>query len=134
MLELPAIILTCVSIFGYVNHRYLKLPITVGLVLMALISAIIVLGVDYVVPQLGVASTVQRWLDEIDFNRTLMHGMLSFLLFAGALHVDLKNLIESKIHVGTLATLGVMLSTTTIGSGFYFLCLLCLVVWIKMLL
>ena len=124
MLELPAIILTCVSIFGYVNHRYLKLPITVGLVLMALISAIIVLGLDYIVPQLGVASTVQNWLDEIDFNRTLMHGMLSFLLFAGALHVNLNDLIESKIHVGTLATLGVMLSAATIGSGFYFLCLL----------
>ncbi len=124
MLELPAIILTCVSIFGYVNHRYLKLPITIGLVLMALISAVIVLGVDYIVPQVGVTSTVQGWLDAIDFNRTLMHGMLSFLLFAGALHVNLNDLIESKIHVGTLATLGVMLSTTTIGSGFYFLCLL----------
>ena len=118
MLELPAIILTCVSIFGYLNHRYLKLPITVALVLMALISAVIVLVVDYILPQLGVTSTVQGWLDEIDFNRTLMHGMLSFLLFAGALHVNLNDLIESKIHVGTLATLGVILSTTIIGSGF----------------
>lgn len=122
MLELPAIILTCVSIFGFINHRYLKLPITVGLVLMALISAFIVLGIDSLAPTIGVSATVQHWLDEIDFNRTLMHGMLSFLLFAGALHVDLKNLIESKIHVGTLATVGVILSTIVNGSGFYFLC------------
>ena len=122
MLELPAIILTCVSIFGFINHRYLKLPITVGLVLMALISALIVLGIDSIAPVLGVSETVQNWLDEIDFNRTLMHGMLSFLLFAGALHVDLETLIESKIRVGTLATIGVILSTIINGSGFYFLC------------
>tara|TARA_B100000315_G_scaffold249032_1_gene279666 strand:+ start:1535 stop:2794 length:1260 start_codon:yes stop_codon:yes gene_type:complete len=122
MLELPAIILTCVSIFGFINHRYLKLPITVGLVLMALISALIVLGIDSIAPVLGVSETVQIWLDEIDFNRTLMHGMLSFLLFAGALHVDLETLIESKIRVGTLATIGVILSTIINGSGFYFLC------------
>ena len=122
MLELPAIILTCVSIFGFINHRYLKLPITVGLVLIALISALIVLGIDSIVPALGVSETVQYWLDEIDFNRTLMHGMLSFLLFAGALHVDLETLIESKIRVGALATIGVILSTIINGSGFYFLC------------
>ena len=64
MLELPAIILTCVSIFGFINHRYLKLPITVGLVLMALISALIVLGIDSIAPVLGVSETVQHWLDE----------------------------------------------------------------------
>ncbi|PPR18643.1 MAG: Na(+)/H(+) antiporter NhaP [Alphaproteobacteria bacterium MarineAlpha9_Bin7] len=122
MLELPAIILTCVSIFGFINHRYLKLPITVGLVLIALISALIVLGIDSIAPVLGVSETVQNWLDEIDFNRTLMHGMLSFLLFAGALHVDLETLIEAKIRVATLATIGVILSTIINGSGFYFLC------------
>ena len=122
MLELPAIILTCVSIFGFINHRYLKLPITVGLVLIALISALMVLGIDLIAPALGVSETVQNWLDEIDFNRTLMHGMLSFLLFAGALHVDLETLIQSKIRVGTLATIGVILSTIINGSGFYFLC------------
>lgn len=122
MLELPAIILTCVSIFGFINHRYLKLPITVGLVLIALVSALIVLGIDSIAPALGVSETVQNWLDEIDFNRTLMHGMLSFLLFAGALHVDLETLIEAKIRVATLATIGVILSTIINGSGFYFLC------------
>ena len=122
MLELPAIILTCVSIFGFINHRYLKLPITVGLVLIALVSALIVLGLDSIAPALGVSETVQNWLDEIDFNRTLMHGMLSFLLFAGALHVDLETLIEAKIRVATLATIGVILSTIINGSGFYFLC------------
>lgn len=122
MLELPAIILTCVSIFGFINYRYLKLPITVGLVLMALISAVLLLGVDSLVPDWGVSQTVQHWLDEIDFNRTLMHGMLSFLLFAGALHVDLNSLLESKVRVGTLATVGVILSTFINGVGFYFLC------------
>lgn len=122
MLELPAIILTCVSVFGFLNHRYLKLPITVGLVLMAIITALIVVGLNFLIPTWGVSGTVQHWLNEIDFNRTLMHGMLSFLLFAGALHVDLGSLLESKIRVGVLATVGVLLSTFVNGVGFYLLC------------
>ena len=96
MLELPAIILVLVSIFGFVNHKYLKLPLTVGLVLIALISGLGVLLIEAVVPSLQMSETIKNWLDAIDFNRTLMNGMLSFLLFAGALHVDLNNLMKAK--------------------------------------
>ena len=90
MLELPAIILVFVSIFGFLNHKFLKLPLTVGLVLIALISGIGVLIIDSILPFLDISSTLRVLLNEIDFNRTLMNGMLSFLLFAGALHVDLS--------------------------------------------
>ena len=90
MLELPAIILVFVSIFGFLNHKFLKLPLTVGLVLIALIAGIGVLIIDSILPFLDISSTLRVWLNEIDFNRTLMNGMLSFLLFAGALHVDLS--------------------------------------------
>ena len=96
MLELPAIILVFVSIFGFLNHKYLKLPLTVGLVLIALISGLGVLLIEAVVPSLKMSDTIKNWLDAIDFNRTLMNGMLSFLLFAGALHVDLNNLMKAK--------------------------------------
>ena len=70
MLELPAIILVCVSIFGYINHKYLQLPLTVGLVLIALISGLGVLMIDSVLPFLNISSTLRVWLGEIDFNRT----------------------------------------------------------------
>lgn len=123
MLELPAIILVCVSIFGYINHKYLQLPLTVGLVLIALISGLGVLMIDSVLPFLNISSTLRVWLGEIDFNRTLMNGMLSFLLFAGALHVDLSGLMKSKLHVSILATFGVMLSTFINGTCFYYISL-----------
>ena len=121
MLEVPAILLTCVGIFGYINHRFLKLPLTVGLVLIALSSALLIILFDQMFPDTGLKLSLKAWLESIDFNRTLMHGMLSFLLFAGALHVNLQDLIESKIHVATLASLGVAISTLINGFGFYFL-------------
>jgi len=121
MLEIPAIILTCVGLFGYINYRYLKLPLTVGLVLIALSSALIAIFFDSLMPESGISDFVKTWLKNIDFNRTLMHGMLSFLLFAGALHVNLEDLIESKLHVSILASVGVIISTLINGCGFYFL-------------
>ena len=66
------------------------------------------------------------WLDEIDFNRTLMTGMLSFLLFAGALHVDLNGLVKAKMHVTLLAIYGLLcimcnfLSAISARQGLFF--------------
>ena len=120
MLEFPALILVCVSIFGFLNHRYLKLPLTVGLVIIALFTGLAVMFLDVILPSLGVSQTLKNWLDQIDFNRTLMNGMLSFLLFAGALHVDLNSLMKAKIHVSVLATAGVMISTLINGTCFYY--------------
>ncbi len=120
MLEFPALILVCVSIFGFLNHRYLKLPLTVGLVIIALFTGLAVMFLDVILPSLGVSQTLKTWLDQIDFNRTLMNGMLSFLLFAGALHVDLNSLMKAKIHVSVLATAGVMISTLINGTCFYY--------------
>ena len=66
-------------------------------------------------PQLKLATAAAAFLNEIDFNETLMHGMLSFLLFAGALHVDLQGLLANKWTIGILATIGVLLSTAIVG-------------------
>jgi len=120
VLEFPALILVCVSIFGFLNHRYLKLPLTVGLVIIALVTGLGVMFLDIILPSVGVSETLKTWLNEIDFNTTLMNGMLSFLLFAGALHVDLNSLMKAKIHVSVLATVGVMISTLINGTCFYY--------------
>ena len=69
MLEVPSVLLTCVAIFGYVNYRYLKLPLTVGLVLIALISAILVMFIDGFSPEIGILNILRQWLKDIDFNR-----------------------------------------------------------------
>ena len=120
MLELPAIILVCVTIFGYLNYRFLRLPLTVGLVLIALIFGVGGLAADHLFTGLGVSERINDLLNEIDFNKTLMHGMLSFLLFAGALHVDLNGLMKAKLHVSLLATAGVLISTFINGLCFHF--------------
>ncbi len=120
MLEFPALILVCVTIFGFLNHKYLQLPLTVGLVIIALASSFLVIILDLIFPFLAISEILRGWLAEIDFNRTLMNGMLSFLLFAGALHVDLSSLMKAKVHVTILATFGVLLSTFINGTCFYY--------------
>ena len=64
MLEVPAILLTCVAIFGYVNGRYLKLPLTVGLVLIALISAMLVASIDNFAPDAGITNKLKELINE----------------------------------------------------------------------
>ena len=70
---------------------------------------------------MAISHALNSWLEKIDFNRTLMNGMLSFLLFAGALHVDLAGLMKAKFQVSLLATVGVLMSTFINGTCFYFI-------------
>jgi len=112
-------ILLCLSaVFGYVNHRFLKLPLTIGLMASALVMSLAVVVVGKVVG--GVEEQVRQFMGGIDFDEAVLHGMLSCLLFAGALHVNLSELLDQKWVVGTLATVGVVLSTFITGLlGYY---------------
>lgn len=122
--DLAAILLTVAAISGYLNHRLLKLPPTAGILAVALTSSLIVMGADAVFPGLHVHATIAQFLERIDFNQTLMRGMLSFLLFAGALHLDLEGLLADRWTIGILATVGVLISTAIIG------CLMWWVFWV----
>jgi CPA1 family monovalent cation:H+ antiporter len=108
-----AILVTLAAVFSYVNHRYIRLPNTIGLMLISLLVSLglIVLGSL----GLGLEEDARRLLENIDFDETLLHGMLSFLLFAGALHVNLGDLARQKWIIGTLATFGVVGSTFITG-------------------
>ena len=117
LFDVIAILVVLAALFAYVNHRLLKLPTTIGLMVMALALALAVLAVEAAWPSLEVAGTVRRLLeDHIDFNEALMHGMLGFLLFAGALHVDLGDLARQKRIIAILATVGVIGSTFLVGT------------------
>jgi CPA1 family monovalent cation:H+ antiporter len=108
-----AILVTLTAVFSYVNHRYIRLPNTIGLML---ISLLVSLGLIALGPLgLGLEEDARHLLENIDFDETLLHGMLSFLLFAGALHVNLGDLAKQKWFIGTLATFGVVGSTFIIG-------------------
>ncbi len=120
LLDIAALVLTLAAVFGYINHRWMRLPQSIGLVIIALLASLGVILLDILVPALGFQEAVRRTLERIDFQEALMKGMLSFLLFAGALHVDLGNLFNRKWAIGTMATAGVLLSTAIVGFTIYF--------------
>jgi CPA1 family monovalent cation:H+ antiporter len=108
LFDVLAILVTLAAAFSYVNHRYIRLPNTIGLML---ISLLVSLGLIALGPLgLGLEADARQFLENIDFDETLLHGMLSFLLFAGALHVNLGDLAKQKWLIGTLATFGVVCS------------------------
>ena len=120
ILNLVALLFTLAAAFGYVNHRWLKLPHTIGLVVVALSASLVVLAIDAVFPALEFRSVVREMLSRINFYDVLMKGMLSFLLFAGALHVDLDDLYKVKAPISMLATIGILLSTVLVGGMMFF--------------
>jgi len=117
VLDVAALLVTLTAIFSYLNHRFVRLPTTIGVMLIALALSLGLLAI-------GEAGTpVKAWavraVASIDFSEALMHGMLSFLLFAGALHVDLEELASQKWTIGVLATLGVVTSTLLVGVSIH---------------
>jgi len=118
-LDIPAILLILATIFGAINYKFVKLPHTIGLMIVALVASLSLIALDLTFPSLGMSILVNEFLGNIDFNVTLMQGMLSFLLFAGALHVDLDQLLENKWTILTFASIGVLVSSFVIGGGFW---------------
>ena len=115
LLQITAVLITLTAVFSFLNHVYLKLPATIGVmaISMALSLMLLILG------SMGFPLLLEQektFLAGIDFSATLLHGMLSFLLFAGALHVDLNRLSEMKWIIASLATIGVLLSTLIVAS------------------
>ena len=118
-LDIPAILLVLATLFGTLNYWFIKLPHTIGLMIVALVASLSVVALDLIFPSLGMSTLVYEFLENIDFNVTLMQGMLSFLLFAGSLHVDLDQLLKNKWTILAFASVGVVLSSVVIGGGFW---------------
>lgn len=113
LMDTVAILVCSSAVFSYLNHRYLRFPLTIGLMAIALVVSLVLL----LLGKAGLAfeQDAERFVQSIDFDQTLLRGMLSFLLFAGALHVNLDELLEDKWFIGTLATAGVLVSTMIVG-------------------
>jgi len=114
LFTLLAILLTLSALFSYLNARFLRLPTTIGAMLIALILSLGLL----VIGRFGIPLEEQaaQLVRSTHFDEALLQGMLSFLLFAGALHVNLNDLARQRSVVFLLATLGVGLSTLIVGS------------------
>ncbi len=117
--DAAAILIVLSAMLGWLNHRYFKLPGTVAMTLMGALASVVVIGVDALLHASRVSDAVTGFLNDIDFHETLMNGMLSFLLFAGALHVDLDHLRKGRWQIAVLSTIGVVVSTLIVGGGLY---------------
>jgi monovalent cation:H+ antiporter, CPA1 family len=114
--DLAATFLVITALLAYINHRFIGLPTTIGVMSIALVLSLAFVGLDqFGFHQLG--DYEERLLSSIDFSDVLMQGMLSLLLFAGALHVDLSELRAYRWQVGILALLGTVVSATIIGCS-----------------
>ncbi|MCB1127576.1 MAG: cation:proton antiporter, partial [Verrucomicrobiae bacterium] len=119
LLEIVALLITLAALFSYLNFRFIKLPTTIGVMLMALVFSLVLLGVGRFRPEL--ATTATTWLQRFEFDDALLQGMLSFLLFAGALHINLEDLAKQKGVITALALGGVALSTFLFGTAIWWL-------------
>jgi CPA1 family monovalent cation:H+ antiporter len=119
--EIGAFLIGLSAFFGYINHRFLRLPHTVGLVVMALAASLSLILIEFLNPRTQLLETVTGILEQIDFHETVMHGMLSFLLFAGAMHVDFSVFRSRLLSIGLMATLGILISTFLIGWAMWLL-------------
>ena len=124
MLTIVAILLVLTAAFAYINHQVLKWPTTIGVMAIALLVSLAIIGLD----QLGITSLrVQehQLLASINFADVLLEGMLSVLLFAGALHVDLEQVRRLSWQIGVLAVFGTAASAAIIGVGCWLLLGVC---------
>ena len=119
ILELSTILLTLASVFTLINIRLLKLPQTIGLMILALCLSVILTVVGIIFPQ--VFETVTEITREFDFSELLVNVMLPFLLFAGAISVNVHELLKDKVTILLLASFGVLFSTFAVGTGVYWL-------------
>jgi CPA1 family monovalent cation:H+ antiporter len=114
-----ALLLVLAAAFAYLNHRFLKMPPAIGLMVLGLAVSLTLIGLA----RLGVAPvlTLAHVVGSIDFSALVMQVMLGFLLFAGSIHVDTRRLGRLRWSVGTLALIGTPLSVVLVGGAMYWL-------------
>jgi CPA1 family monovalent cation:H+ antiporter len=114
------IIIVFAALFSYINYRFIRLPNTIGIMILSLVASLIMIAVNSLYPNLLVNS--REMISSIDFHEVLMDGMLSFMLFAGAIHINAAELKKEKATILSFSTLGVLISTIIIGTLLFGLC------------
>ena len=115
MFDIITVLIVLTALFGYVNYRTIKLPTTIGVMSISLLVSLGIVAMG----AFGSNSPqhqAEHIISNIDFNKALLHGMLAFLLFAGALHIKFADLTRQKGVIITLSTVGVIVSTFIVGG------------------
>jgi monovalent cation:H+ antiporter, CPA1 family len=113
------IVVSLAALFAYINYRFLKLPSTIGIMLISLVSSLGIFALGSFNPEF--TASITGVVKSLDFYDLLINIMLSFLLFAGAIHVNADRLKKERLPVIALATIGTILSTTIVGVMLYYL-------------
>ena len=122
LFELSALLLVLTAAFAWFNRAVLRLPHAGGLLLLGLCASLAIVALERLAPaQTAIYGDLRLVLDQVDFRETVLNGLLAFLLFAGALTVDLSLLRERAWIVGIMASCGVILSTVIVGVGFFYM-------------
>ena len=119
ILELSTILISLAAFFSLINIRLLKLPTTIGLMVLALVMSISIMTIGMIFP--SVLETVATTFREYDFSDLLVNVMLPFLLFAGAISVNVHELLKDKLTIFLLASFGVIFSTFAIGTALHWM-------------
>ncbi len=118
LLQIASLLIVLAGGFGAINYLFLKLPSSIGILVVALGASLAVLASEYVMPSLQIAEIVRAKVQDFEFSDALLEGMLGLMLFAGAMHVKLADLRGEWLVVLLMATLGVGLSAAVVGVGF----------------
>ena len=115
-----SILIVLATMFEYINHKLLRLPSTIGVMVIAIcVSIILILFGESLLPKTTLS--LHKIVSSVDFTEVLMGAMLNFLLFAGGIHINIKDLREQIVPVVMFASIGVVISTFAVGFGAYYL-------------
>ena len=119
LFELIGALATAIAVFGYINHKFIKLPDTVGITAMGLLVSLALAIIGRQVP--GAVHWASDFASHLNLPEVVFHGLLSVLLFAGSLHINISDLAQQRVPVFVLSTVGVVLSTVIVGFGTHWL-------------
>lgn len=117
LFTIAAALITLAAVFSYLNYRFIGLPTTIGVMLISLVMSLALIAMHSMGIYMGFH--FEDLLRSVDFDQTVFRGMFAFLLFAGALHININDLSESKWIIGSLATVGVLISTVLVGAAMW---------------
>lgn len=120
VLEVGAVFLSITALLSYVNHRFIGLPTTIGVMVISIMLSMVAIFLGF----LGFDQLIDyeiSLLNQLDFTEVLLDGMLSMLLFAGALHVNISDLKRYRLPIGILACVGTIVSAVLIATALYFI-------------
>ncbi|HWW39093.1 sodium:proton antiporter [Pedobacter sp.] len=114
-----SVLIVLASFFAYLNLRYLKLPSTIGIMIIAMLTSILLVVTGHLFPK--IFTHFSTLLQDVDFTEVLMGAMLNFLLFAGAIHINLKDLREQRWPIMVFSTVSVIISTFAVGFLLFYI-------------